>query len=286
MALAVPASTPHTFVFADLAGWTALTEAHGDADAVRIITEFEIRVRELLPQHHAEEVKSIGDAVMIRVDEPLDAIKLGLDISERLSAPRAPPVRIGMSTGPAVSRNGDWFGRTVNLASRVAAAARPGEVLLTETTRQALTELDGLQLQPRGKRRLRNLADPVAIYRAVDPSHRALTLDIDPVCRMAVDPRDPAATRRRWGVTRYFCSLECATAFDDRPRRYVATSPAARAARTGFVINLGAFLAVGLAHLALWLRRGRPGGRSPLRAVFAVWAAALVIHFRLVRRAL
>jgi class 3 adenylate cyclase/YHS domain-containing protein len=281
-----PDIAPSTFVFADLAGWTALTEAHGDADALRIVTEFATQVRALLPEHRAKEVKTIGDAVMIRVDDPLDAVKLGLDISRRLSAPRSPPVCVGMSTGPALGRDGDWFGATVNLASRVAAEARPGEVVLTDATREALSDHEGFELQGRGRRRLRNIADPVPIYRAVEPGRAELTLDIDPVCRMAVDPAHPAETRRRLGLTRYFCSPECAAAFDDRPRRYIATTPAARAARNGFLINLAVFLVVGVSHLASWLIRGHPGGLPPLLFVFIAWAAVLIIHFRIVRRVL
>jgi class 3 adenylate cyclase len=275
-----------TFVFADLAGWTALTAAHGDADALRIVTDFEARVRSVLPRHHAQEIKTIGDAVMIRVDDPAEAVALELDLSRGLSAPGSPPVCIGMSTGPALERDGDWFGATVNLASRVAGAARPGEVLLTEATRAALPERGTFHLEPRGARRLRHIPDPVSVYRAIDAETGTPTLEIDPVCRMAVDPARAAAVRRRLGMTRYFCSTACATAFDARPRRYIAASPAARTARNGFLINLAAFVVVGMAHVLGWLTRGEAHNLLPAALVGVAWAAVLVIHFRMVRRVL
>jgi class 3 adenylate cyclase len=275
-----------TFLFADLAGWTALTEAHGDADALRIVTDFEARVRSVLPRHHAEEIKTIGDAVMIRVDDPANAVELGLDLARRLSASGSPPVCIGMSTGPALERDGDWFGATVNLASRVAGAARPGEVLLTDSTRAALPGEGTFRLESRGARQLRHIPDRVPLYRAVDASSAPPTLEIDPVCRMAVDPTEAAAVRHRLGVTRYFCSTECASAFDARPRRYVATSPAARAARNGFLINLCVFVVVATAHLAGWLMRGHARNVVPAVLIGVAWAAVLVVHFRIVRRVL
>jgi adenylate cyclase len=275
-----------TFVFADLAGWAALTEAHGDADALRIVTDFETHVRGLLRGRHAEEIKTIGDAVMVRVADPAEAVELGMDIAGRLSAHRSPPVCVGMATGPALGRAGDWFGATVNLASRVAAAARPGEVLLTAATREAVAGRDGLDFRSRGRRQLRHIAEPVQLYRAVDPANPERTLEIDPVCRMAVDPNLAAATRRRLGVTRRFCSDECAAAFDAGPRRYIATSPAARVARNGFLINLGAFLVIGAAHLVGWVVRGHAHNVLAFVLIGVAWAAVLVVHFRLVRRVL
>ena len=277
---------PSTFVFADLAGWTALTEAHGDVEALRIVTEFADRVGGLLHDHRAEQIKTIGDAVMIRVADPSDAVELGLDIAERLSAAGSPPVRVGMHSGPALPRDGDWFGATVNLASRVAAAARPGEVLLTESTRQVVRQPNGFELRPGGERELRHIADPVRVYRAVDPRRPDVVLEIDPVCRMAVDPVRAPLTRHRMGVTYYFCSPECAAAFAVRPRRYVATGPAARTARTGFLINLGAFLVLGGAHLIAWIGGGHAAGVPPLLFVYVAWAIVLLVHFRAVRRLL
>ena len=113
-----------TFLFADLAGFTALTEAHGDDQAADLVGGFCAAVRELLAAHQAREVKAIGDALMLRAVDAAAAIRLGLCIVHDVGAQHGfPLVRVGMHTGPAVERDGDWFGATVNLAARVSAAA-------------------------------------------------------------------------------------------------------------------------------------------------------------------
>ena len=70
-------------------------------------------------------MKTIGDEVMIRVDEPVNAVRLGIRIADELAFHGSPPVRVGMHSGPAVARDGDWFGATVNLASWVTRRPSP-----------------------------------------------------------------------------------------------------------------------------------------------------------------
>jgi YHS domain-containing protein len=190
-------------------------------------------------------------------------------------------------SGPAVARDGDWYGATVNLASRVAEAARPGEVLITEETRRELDGDSGLVLIERGRRYFKNIPDPVPLVRALSAAEPPLELEVDPVCRMAVDPELAVATRHRFGITYHFCSRECAAAFTAEPRHYIAASAAARAARRGFLINLAVFLAVGGAHLVAWIggtydRHAVP----PMLFLFVAWAIVLGFHFRAVRRVL
>jgi adenylate cyclase len=116
-----------TFLFADLAGFTALTEAHGDERAADMAAEFSDLVRALLASHWAEEVKTIGDAVMLVCREPGAGVELGLRILEKVEArPAFPVVRVGMNTGPAVERGGDWFGAAVNVAARIRERRRAG----------------------------------------------------------------------------------------------------------------------------------------------------------------
>ncbi len=276
-----------TFVFADLAGFTALTETHGDAEALEIVTTFVARVRALLPAYGGEEIKTIGDEVMIRVEDPVQALRLGLRIVHELAAPGSPPVRVGMHSGPAIARDGDWFGGTVNLASRVAGAAKAGEVLLTEGTSRQAGRPAGLELEERGTRYLRHLPEPVPVYRAHDTSVPDRDLEIDPVCRMAVDPGAAGGSRPRRGITYYFCSPECQELFEADPRRYLATSDAARAARKGFLINLTVFLLASTIHGIVWLFGGGHHDGPPTMLLFyAAWAVALVLHYRAVRQVL
>jgi class 3 adenylate cyclase/YHS domain-containing protein len=214
--------TAATFVFADIAGFTALTEAHGDEEAARLVSGFCDAVAAELPAFGAAQVKSIGDALMLRVPDPGAAVLLGLRVAhDVLQGHGAPAVRVGMHHGPAVERDGDFFGAVVNLAARVSAAATGGEVLLTAETAAAAPDVEGVLYESRGRRQLRNVRDPVELVAAVRRGEAAGgRLAIDPVCRMAVDP-DHAAGQLVYRDTAYvFCTLTCAGAFARHPDRY------------------------------------------------------------------
>jgi class 3 adenylate cyclase len=218
-------SVVQTFLFADLSGFTALTEAHGDEQAVELVSGFCVAVRRLLATHQAQEVKTIGDALMLRTGDAAAAIRLWLCIVHDVGARHGfPLVRVGMHTGPAVEREGDWFGATVNLAARVSAAAAGGEALLTAATRDAAGQLGDVELRERGRWAFRNVAEPIQVYAAVRQGVQSSAgLPIDPVCRMAV-ARDRAAGRiTHQGVEYHFCSKECARVFDAHPDRYSAS---------------------------------------------------------------
>src|SRR5437879_986564 len=214
----------HTFLFADLAGFTALPEAHGDRQAADVAAEFSAAVRRLLPSHAAEEVKTIGDAVMIRGTDPGAAIRLGLGIVADVGRQHGfPTVRVGMNTGQALERDGDWFGSTVNIAARVSGVASGGEVLLTETTKTAAGTLGTIDVRGRGRHALKNIGEPILLFAAVRQGERdSAGLPIDPVCRMAVDPEHSAGRLSYGDLEFYFCSLDCAAAFAADPARYAS----------------------------------------------------------------
>jgi adenylate cyclase len=152
-----------TFLFADIAGFTAFTERHGDERAADLAERFREDTERLLPDG-AELVKSVGDAVMVRVPTAGRAVRTGLDIATRaLGADGDPGIRVGMHHGTAVERGGDYFGAGVNVAARVAAVAGPGEVLVTAPVAEAAGILPGVTLEVRGARRLRNVASPVPV---------------------------------------------------------------------------------------------------------------------------
>lgn len=146
-------------------------------------------VRDLLDEHVAAEVKTIGDAVMLRAERASDGIALGLAIVEAVDAQDwFPTVRVGMSTGEAIEQEGDWFGSTVNLAARIAGVAGGGAVLLSEATRKTAGTVEGVEFQRYGEVQLRNVAQPVLLFRAVHGGKEREELPVDPVCRMTVAP--------------------------------------------------------------------------------------------------
>jgi len=212
-----------TFLFADIAGFTALTEAHGDEEAARVVADFCDAVERELPAFGAEHVKTIGDALMLRVPDPAQAVLLGLRIAKDvMRGKRAPAVRVGLHHGPAVERDGDYFGAAVNLAARVSAAATGGEVLLTGETAALARDLEGVQYESRGRSELRNVREPVELVAALRQRETAeLRLAIDPVCRLAVDPQHAAGRLVIDDNVYFFCSLDCAGAFARDPARFV-----------------------------------------------------------------
>jgi adenylate cyclase len=216
-------ATESTFLFADIAGFTALTEAHGDEQAAELVADFCRAVQAEIPPGRGAHVKTMGDAVMLRLDDPAEAIGLGLTIAGGLmDAHGAPPVRVGLHHGSAIERGGDYFGAAVNLAARVSAVATSGEVLLTASTAALVPEIEGVFYESRGRHELRNVTEPVELFAAVPIGEEARgRLPIDPVCRMAVDP-DRAAGRLMYdGAAHFFCSLACAGEFARRPEAFV-----------------------------------------------------------------
>ena len=220
-AMATPSAA--TFLFADIAGFTALTEAHGDEEAATLAADFCAAVKAELPTCEGAHVKSIGDALMLRIPDPAKAVLLALRITGDLMRDHgAPAVRVGLHHGPAVERDGDYFGATVNLAARVSAAAVGGEVLLTAHTAALAPEPDGVVYEARGRRDLRNVRDPVELVAAVRVGQAMESeLVVDPVCRMAVDPERAAGRLLHEGHAYFFCTLTCAGEFARRPERFI-----------------------------------------------------------------
>jgi adenylate cyclase len=211
-----------TFAFADIAGFTALTEAHGDEAAFALVGEFTRAVKAELPRVAGEHVKTIGDALMLRIPEPADAILLGLEIANDLLVDHgAPAVRVGLHHGPAVESDGDYFGASVNLAARVSALASGGEVLVTGSTAALAPDLAGVLYESRGRHTLRNIAEAVEVFAATRLGETSDEgLPVDPVCRMLVDPERAAGRLVHAAETYFFCSLTCAATFAQQPDAY------------------------------------------------------------------
>ena len=210
-----------TYLFADIAGFTALTEVHGDEQAVQLVDDFAAVVQAELPNVGGEYVKTVGDALMLRVPDAGDAIRLGLWITRNaMNGHRAPSVRVGANFGSAVERNGDYFGTTINVAARVSALARGGELLVTGHTAELAPDLDGVLYESRGRQALRNVAEPVEIFAVVHMEGDADQLVVDPVCQMAVDPERAVGRLILEGTTYFLCSRGCVSAFSQNPQRY------------------------------------------------------------------
>lgn len=215
---------PQTFMFADLASYTALTEVHGDQEAVRVVEEYCARMRHLLGEHGAHEVKAIGDALLVCVPEAAEGVRLGLRAARDVGGAghRSPSVRVGMHHGPAIERDGDYFGRTINIAARVSALAGAGEVLVTDAVVRAAGDVERVIFTDRGRYPLKGIEEPVLVYLALPSAEESQAgLPLDPVCHMAVDPERAAAIVVHEGVRYYLCTPQCARRFINRPEQFV-----------------------------------------------------------------
>jgi len=149
--------------FCDLAGYTRFTEEEGDEHALSYVERFVDGVSETLPDD-ARVIKTIGDEAMI-VGQDIQAltewaVRFQTEFRDR------PEPRIGIHYGAALYRDGDYFGREVNLASRVVARARAGEVIVTDAVVAAAGPSERLAFEPIGQVKLKGFDEPRRLCRA------------------------------------------------------------------------------------------------------------------------
>lgn len=211
-----PGEVERTFLFADLCGYTALTEAHGNRQAAEIVERF-LALAAATLSRGAAILERIGDEVVIVASEPGVAVATAVALRDTVARePLFPMVRAAIHAGPVVERSGGYVGAALNVAARVAALAEPGQILCTEPVRRVVTRV-GVGYRALGTVRLKNIRVPVQLFELVATATDAPR--VDPVCRMQVGPGSAVAM---WaGRTYDFCSEECAAAFRARPGDYV-----------------------------------------------------------------
>jgi len=160
-----PARTPEAAVFADLTGYTALTEASGDEIAADVAMAFAELVNEVATRHRGSVVKLLGDGVLLHFADPGDAVRASLELVKEAPAHGLPPTHIGVNAGPMLYDQGDYFGRTVNVASRIASHAEPGRVYAGESVVTAVPQ-EGFTLSELGPFELKGMAEPMTLYEA------------------------------------------------------------------------------------------------------------------------
>lgn len=158
-------SVEATIAFVDIASFTALAEASGDDIAVRVLDRIDAIVRPLLVAHEGKLVKHVGDGFMLAFRDPADAVRFAIATqSELANDPDLPAIRVGINTGPALYRTGDYLGGAVNVASRVVNGAMPGQILLTDPVANAAAKA-GIPVEEVGMRMMRGVDEPLALYR-------------------------------------------------------------------------------------------------------------------------
>jgi adenylate cyclase len=150
--------------FADLAGYTRFTEEEGEEEALSSVERFVEGVTNTLPDD-ARVVKTIGDAVMVVGQDVRALVDWAVGFTSLFE--ERPEPRIGVHYGTTLYRDGDYFGRDVNLASRVVARARGGEVLVSDAVADAVRDASHLDFEAIGQVKLKGFSEPHQLCRAV-----------------------------------------------------------------------------------------------------------------------
>jgi adenylate cyclase len=154
---------PPAVCFLDITGYTRLTDEIGDAAAADLAARLETLVRRSSHEHEGKPVKWLGDGVMFYFDQPGNAVLAALDMVEGVATHALPPAHVGIHAGPVVFQGGDYFGRTVNIAARIAEYARPGEVLVSQ---EVVAESKGMPVTftEIGPVELKGVAQPLRLH--------------------------------------------------------------------------------------------------------------------------
>jgi adenylate cyclase len=151
--------------FLDLVGYTRLTEERGDQAAAELAATLAVLVERLARAQAGTPVKWLGDGVMLHFRDPAGAVEAALAMVRRVPEAGLPQAHVGVAAGPVVVQGGDYFGRTVNLASRVAARAGAGQVLVTAAVAEA-RHPDGVAFTDLGDLWLQGFSTPVRVLEA------------------------------------------------------------------------------------------------------------------------
>jgi adenylate cyclase len=162
-----PAAHPEACVFADLSGYTRLTEQLGDAAAEDMALRLAELMQDIANGHDGVVVKMLGDGVHFHFRDPAKAVVGSLELVELAEPQGLPPAHVGVNAGPMTYIDGDYYGFTVILAARIASQAGPGQVFVGEAAAAANGRPRGVRYEQVGPVPLKGVARPVTVYQAV-----------------------------------------------------------------------------------------------------------------------
>lgn len=165
MGLVPAVARPPAICFLDITGYTRLTYERGDAAAADLAANLNRLVSRSAVEHAGRPVKWLGDGVMVYFTDPGLGVVAALDMVDGVGDVGLPPAHVGLHAGPVLFQEGDYFGRTVNMASRIAEYARPGEVLVTEEV-VAAASVDGVAFREIGPVELKGISGAVTLHAA------------------------------------------------------------------------------------------------------------------------
>jgi adenylate cyclase len=161
---------PPAMCFLDITGYTRITQERGDEEAASLAERLGRLVNRSSLEHGGRAVKWLGDGVMLYFRDPGPGVVAALEMVDGVTDAGLPPAHVGLHAGPVLFQEGDYFGQTVNLASRIADYARPGEVLVSQQVVDASTAdggaLRGAAFSDIGPVELKGISEPVHLLSA------------------------------------------------------------------------------------------------------------------------
>jgi class 3 adenylate cyclase/YHS domain-containing protein len=203
----------------DLAGYTALTEAHGNVEAAHVVARY-LALAADATAPGARLLERVGDGLVFIAERADAAVRTAVRLRALAArTPHFPRVRGGLHAGPVVIDEGRYVGQALNMAARVTEHAAPGQLLCTDAIVREADDMTGVAFRPVGTVRLKHVVQPVLLHEVI-ASAAGGEAAIDPVCRMQVDPAVDTIEAMVDDVRYIFCSVECRDAFVSRPEDY------------------------------------------------------------------
>ncbi len=159
---------PPAMCFLDITGYTRLTEEHGDVAAVELAEQLGRVVQRESIRRAGRAVKWLGDGVMLHFPNPGSGVLAALDMVDAIVAAGLPPAHVGLHAGSVIFQEGDYYGQTVNLASRIADYAQAGQVIVSQAVVDA-SGGTGLTFEEVGPVELKGVTGAIRLYAARRP---------------------------------------------------------------------------------------------------------------------
>ena len=156
-------TTAPAICFLDITGYTQMTEERGDLAAAELADRLTPLVQRPAERHGGRVVKWLGDGVMFYFRTAIGGVTAALEMVDAVETAGRPPAHVGLHTGPVVFQGGDYFGRTVNVASRISSQAGPGQVLVSQEVVDRVAS-DGFSFESVGSFDLKGVAEPVPLH--------------------------------------------------------------------------------------------------------------------------
>ena len=207
-------------LMADLTGYTAMTDVHGGESASRIVRKY-MELVDRAMYGNARLVQRVGDQVVIVSDNASDAATTAAQLNELASKEELfLSVHAGIHYGSIFEEDGDLFGSTINVASRIMNLADHGQILCSSALVSKIANDAGFTFKPFGRHRLKNVMQEIEVFELC-PINLSSSHHVDPVCHMLVDPSKGDYTLTINNKTYHFCSTHCLDLFRSNPASFI-----------------------------------------------------------------